>query len=94
MLALILAGPFILVPASELAFSKATGGKDEASTLLRGADHRDIEGCGSSWKHPGGLPGEQHFGTDLLPLPLAAYRMNFEDRQSSCSVSRYYVAHI
>jgi hypothetical protein len=65
---MVVAGPFILVPASELAFSKATGGKDEASTLLRRADRRDLEGRGSGREHPGGLPREQHFGADVLPL--------------------------
>jgi len=62
-----LAGPFILRPASELAFSKATGGKDEASTFLRGADHRDFEGGRSRREDPGGLPRERYFGTDVLP---------------------------
>jgi len=59
-------GPFILVPASELAFSKATEGSDEAITLFRRADHLDFEGCGSSREHPGGLPREQYFGTDVF----------------------------
>ena len=36
-------GPSILVPASELAFSKATGGTDEASTLLRAEPVNDFE---------------------------------------------------
>ena len=43
------AGPFILRPASELAFSKATGGKDEASTLLRGADWQAQNSDTSRW---------------------------------------------
>ena len=48
-----LAGPStLLVPAPELAFSKATGGEDEASTLLRGADHRDFcDRAFSIWPH-------------------------------------------
>ena len=61
-----LADPIILRPASELAFWKATGGTDEANSLFRRADHRDFEGCGSSREHPGGLPREQYFGTDVF----------------------------
>jgi len=53
------AGPSILRPASELAFSKATGGKDEASTLLRRANYWDLEGCRSDGEHSRGLQGTQ-----------------------------------
>lgn len=39
-----------------------------AKSVLRGSDHRDFEGCGRNWEHPGGLPRGQHFGPDVLPL--------------------------
>ena len=41
-----MARPFILVPASDFAFSKAGRRRDEARTIHGRADHRDFEGSG------------------------------------------------